>query len=81
MGSKLKVFGGQNNNLDGAKPYWEINQIKNNKIKYNTENTAGCLGYTQKQNRKKLKLQAALVGTSHAGPSGRPGHGFWPVKY
>ncbi len=51
MGNKLKVFGGQNNNLGGTKPCWEINKIKNNKIKYNTENTA--VGYTLKQNRKK----------------------------
>ncbi len=53
MSSKLKVFGGQNNNLDGNKPYWEISKIKNNKLKYNTENTAAALDYTQKQNRKK----------------------------
>ncbi len=54
MGSKLKVFGGQNNNLDGTKPYWEINKIKNNQIKYNTENTAVGLGYTQEQNKEKV---------------------------
>ncbi len=53
MGSKLKVFGCQNKKLDGTKPYWEINQIKNNKITYNKENTAAGLGYTQKQNREK----------------------------
>ncbi len=53
MSSKLKVVGGQNNNLGGTKPYWEKNKIKNNKIKYNTENTAVGLGYAQKQNRKK----------------------------
>ncbi len=52
MGSKLKVFGGQNNNMDVTKPYWLL-KIKNNKIKYNTENTAVGLGYAQKQNRKK----------------------------